>query len=125
MNRQLFDCRGYTLVEILVVVAIVGILATIAVPQFSSYREKSYCATIKSDLGILARHQENYYLQNEIYLVATSNPDGSSNMLNHRWSPGVTVDSATADINGWSVTASHSNCSSGPYTYNSTLGGIQ
>lgn len=116
---------GFTLVEMLIVVAIIGILAAIAIPQFAIYRQTSYCAMIKSDLVNLAISQEAYYYDNDSYLVATQGAGGSSNVPNFSWSIGVTLASATGNVTGWTAVANHPNCGTGPYTYDSTAGGMQ
>ena len=40
--RLLSNGKGFTLIEILIVIAIIGILAAIAIPQFSQYKERAY-----------------------------------------------------------------------------------
>ena len=61
------DYKGFTLVEILVVIAIIGILAAIAIPQFSKYRTDSYNTAALSDIRNAATAQEAYFAENKVY----------------------------------------------------------
>jgi Tfp pilus assembly protein PilE len=111
-------------VELLIVVAIIGILALIAITQLTIYREKAYCAEIKSDLATLAAHQESYFIDNHVYLAVTQAPDGTSNVPNFRWSTGVALVSSLGGVSSWSAVLGHPSCSAGPFTWNSATGGL-
>jgi prepilin-type N-terminal cleavage/methylation domain-containing protein len=48
---MLSDRKGFTLMELLIVVVIIGILAAIAIPKFGQSRERAYVAAMQSDIG--------------------------------------------------------------------------
>ena len=52
--------EGFTLIELMIVIAIIGILAAIAIPQFSAYRQRGYNASASSDLRNFKTCMEAY-----------------------------------------------------------------
>jgi type IV pilus assembly protein PilA len=59
--------EGFTLIELMIVIAIIGILAAIAIPQFAAYRQRSYNSAAQADLRNAATAQEAYYVDNSMY----------------------------------------------------------
>jgi prepilin-type N-terminal cleavage/methylation domain-containing protein len=65
--KQRRNQKGFTLIELMIVVAIIGILAAIAIPQFASYRAKSYNTASVSDVRNLRTDLEAYYAEWDVY----------------------------------------------------------
>ena len=59
--------KGFTLIELMIVIAIIGILAAIAIPQFSKYRAKSYNTASLSDIKNVKTDLEAYYAEWDTY----------------------------------------------------------
>ena len=58
---------GFTLIELMIVVAIIGIIGAIAFPSYNSYMDKSRRADAKAGMLKIADRQERYYIQNGAY----------------------------------------------------------
>ncbi len=100
--------KGFTLIELMIVIAIIGILALIAIPQYGQHRAKGYMTAVKVDA-------KNAYTAVEVW--RTDNPGVTppaekilpnavgKTYTAFRASTGVTIDIAE----GGMVTASHAN----------------
>jgi type IV pilus assembly protein PilA len=63
---------GFTLIELMIVVAIIGILAAIAIPNFMNYQCKAKQSEAKSNLGNIKVMQEAYFAENDQYAGLTT-----------------------------------------------------
>jgi len=70
--NKMKDQKGFTLIELMIVIAIIGILAAIAIPQFNAYRKRSYNSSAVADLRNAATAQEAYFVDESTYCSATS-----------------------------------------------------
>lgn len=68
---------GFSLIELLVVIIIIGILAAIAIPAFLNQRTKGYNAAVKSDLRNLATAEEAYLTDYSSYTNALASLDAA------------------------------------------------
>lgn len=64
--------KGFTLIELMIVVAIIGILAAIAIPNFMNYQCKAKQAEAKSNLGSVRTALEAYRAEHDTYVIKDS-----------------------------------------------------
>ncbi|MGZ5102488.1 MAG: type II secretion system major pseudopilin GspG [Usitatibacter sp.] len=67
MKSDAVASRGFTLIEVLVVVAILGILAAIVVPQFMNRPDEAHRVAAKADIGAIVQSLKLYRLDNGFY----------------------------------------------------------
>ena len=88
------DKKGFSLVELMIVVAIIAILAAIAIPSFLRFAMRSKTAEATSNLAAIRTGEEAYRAENDVYLgapvpltIATTYPAGPPTSRGEMWVP--------------------------------------
>ena len=92
--------RGFTLIELMVVVVILGVLTAVATPQFDFTRKRGYRVTLKSDLRDLLAEQEMYRITSFVYAPSLYAMEFIS-------SEGTDITITEATGAGWAATGVH------------------
>ena len=117
MNAQ----KGFTLIELMIVVAIIGILAAIAIPQYQNYIARSQVARVMAEAGNIKTAVDNCLLNGKTTIGAASTEcqlDATgSNLLT-----GAKQDGSTAVATGFGVPQATITATTGAATIVATFG---
>ena len=97
--------KGFTLIELMIVIAIIGILAAIAIPQFAAYKTRSYNSSAQADLINAATAQEAYFVDEQTYCNTTGILIGATYGL--YLSENVTITIGNAGDESYDMTTYH------------------
>ncbi|QXA07491.1 pilin [Acinetobacter pittii] len=96
MNAQ----KGFTLIELMIVVAIIGILAAIAIPQYQNYIARSQFSEAHQLLDGIKKSAQEKIDQGSAFAVSTGTPTATTNILGVQ----LTGSYGTAVAPAWAVT---------------------
>jgi len=79
--KHIFNKKGFTIIELIVVMAIIGILVLLAMPKFMGYTEQARLTQIKSDTKQIENASERYYINNQDWPRLTAVPYTSAQII--------------------------------------------
>lgn len=109
---------GMTLLELIVVTAVLGILAAIAIQQFQLHRARAIDASMRSDLRNAAMAMESYYGEFLTYTNSTS----AILLVGYRNTSGVTLTINITSPSTYTLNAARPHGSQASYTFDNSTG---
>jgi len=110
--------RGFTVLELIVVVGVLGILAAIAIQQFSLFRSRATDAAMRSDLKNAALAMESYYGEFLDYPASVS----AIQLVGYRKTSGVTLTINVTSPSTFTLTAGMPSGTQPSFTFDSSTG---
>ena len=110
--------QGFTLLELIVVVAALGVLLAIALQQFSLYRSRATDAAMRSDLKNAALAMESYYGEFLDYPASVN----ALRLVGYRNTNGVTLTINVSSPSSFTLNAATPNGTQPSFTFDSTTG---
>lgn len=94
--------KGFTLIELMIVIAIIGILSMISIPSLVKFLSKSKRAEAYVNLGSLAMAQKAYWAENGTYTTKLAGPDSANwkPQVNHNYTYGFSGSEGTNNFVG-------------------------
>ena len=71
-TKKISRSHGFTLIELMVTIAIVSVLAAIAIPAYNGYIKTAKMAEAKTNLSALRLAEEEYFIENNTYFFGNS-----------------------------------------------------
>jgi type IV pilus assembly protein PilA len=81
MNTKNRSAKGFTLVEIMIVVVIIGLLAAMAIPAFQKVRQSSQDKAVLNNARQMSAAADQYFLENGVSSVGSTNLVGATNYV--------------------------------------------